>query len=1134
MLTRRPLALLWLLCVSGACGRDLTLPPPPGAGALYGRVVVAVPGKGTHVAAPGATIAILGGGLSTVANAAGDFRLEGVEQTEGSLLFRAGAQQRLLDLAEVGTGPGRQIGLGDVVVVDNGSLSGRVLRGDVANGSSGHGGTVIFVPEGPFTAYTGDDGSFTLENLPEGHLEVGFFRPGYAPVTRTGVATRAGEDVTLATVVLRPEADAGPGSLSGTVRFEPGLASAAGTTVSATAPGQPGVSGAVRDDGHFSVPGLAPGLYDLGLAHDGYTSATVANVLVREGVDWQVADVVLTQGEAFDAGTRPPAPDAGVADGGLQGCASSAECPSSQWCDPLFGACRLQCTSAQGCTDGRVCDLPTGTCVRPCGVGCASGFGCDSATQQCRQACDATTPCSTGQRCGSQGLCGPECAVTADCPVAHHTCQAGACVSDHSCGSDLDCGAAELCTGATCVPRQGTATDAGVVYLCANACLCRLDEACESGVCVPGDHPTVFLAADAGGDGRSPGTPSGDLQAALGQGGWLALRADDAFALPGSWRLDAGLTVAGGYVTCGPTRWVRRSDARTTVTVPTGPVFVVAGTPQQPVTGVTLQNLSLFDDVAPSCQCLVEASFAEGLTPAHVDGALRAPHAGCTGPAPMGLFEADHSDGLVLHDVALTGAVPTASSAPVSLVRLVTSSGQLSGLAARGVSVEVPFAPVSISGLSGPLSLDGVELAPAQLSGGTMVGVHLEACGPYPALVTHVHAVVPQAGAAFTGLSVTDCPKLSLTKNTVDGAPTVRTASSTVTGLLVTDSGGVIEDNVVTLPAWTNGPGVGSYVGVQVVGPLAPGSVARNRVTGGIGAVLAGLWLSTLDSGGPLVVADNTIALGQAVSSQGLLVQAVGSGAGLQVHDNSSRAAIYQAACGSGAYGLWCSGSSGVFERNRFYAEAASAPGGAWVTGPGQVELYDNHLWAGRTWAGANCGVAATGLTVVNGGLPVSLYAIGNTIEGDGDVGIASAGIDCGDSAQLFMTSNVVSGGQTPTARVLAHSASTAGCYVPQNFTRNDFSLAAATQPLDPGDAVFTVVPGADAGVPDARGNVVALGSCFDPAAPAPRYQLAAGSRCVDRGLAGQRRDGSALTLDLDGQPRQLGAGVDVGCSEKQ
>ncbi|MCA1826902.1 MAG: carboxypeptidase-like regulatory domain-containing protein, partial [Myxococcales bacterium] len=157
----RRLGLVVIAVVLPACPRDLGLPGPPAPGTIQGRVVYAVPGVVAPKAAAGATVTVLGSSLGTTADADGRFVIDGITSQQGSLLVQADLngdnkpdRQILLSLAGIHAGLGRNIALGDVSIVENASIHGHVLRADVPDPKQGHGGTVVFVPQGPYTIYT--------------------------------------------------------------------------------------------------------------------------------------------------------------------------------------------------------------------------------------------------------------------------------------------------------------------------------------------------------------------------------------------------------------------------------------------------------------------------------------------------------------------------------------------------------------------------------------------------------------------------------------------------------------------------------------------------------------------------------------------------------------------------------------------------------------------------------------------------------------------------------------------------------------------------------------------------------------------------------------------------------------------
>lgn len=167
---------------------DLTLPPlptPPGPGSVQGTLVYAVPGRTTAEPAAGARVQLANSTLETVAGEDGYFRLENLVTQGGTLLIQfdvdgdgAPDRQRRLDLAAYGAGFGKDVSLGTVLLGRNATVVGVARRGDLAGQATGHAGTSVFVPEGPFATQTADDGSFLLEAMPEGPLTLAFFRPG--------------------------------------------------------------------------------------------------------------------------------------------------------------------------------------------------------------------------------------------------------------------------------------------------------------------------------------------------------------------------------------------------------------------------------------------------------------------------------------------------------------------------------------------------------------------------------------------------------------------------------------------------------------------------------------------------------------------------------------------------------------------------------------------------------------------------------------------------------------------------------------------------------------------------------------------------------------------------------------------
>ncbi len=166
--------------------RDTALPstpPPPAAGTIQGTLVYAVPGKSELHPAANARITVMGTGLAATADAEGRFLLAGISRSNGILLLEFTLEkvnrQRLFRLEDLGTGVGRDISLGQVVLARNALVRGQVVLADVP-GTTGLGGVTVYVPGGPWSVLTGDDGSYALDALPEGALQVAFVNKGYA------------------------------------------------------------------------------------------------------------------------------------------------------------------------------------------------------------------------------------------------------------------------------------------------------------------------------------------------------------------------------------------------------------------------------------------------------------------------------------------------------------------------------------------------------------------------------------------------------------------------------------------------------------------------------------------------------------------------------------------------------------------------------------------------------------------------------------------------------------------------------------------------------------------------------------------------------------------------------------------
>lgn len=316
---------------------ELTLPSPPGAGSLSGTLVYFKPGRATPIAAANAKVKLKNTSLTTVANADGLFRLEPIASTRGEVLVTLDVdadgkpdRQRVIDLAMVGAGPGKSIALGQVTLGLNATIAGTVLRDDLGAAAGGHRGTTVLVPEGPYATTCADDGSFLLPDLPDGPVNIAFFRDGYDLVVLETQA-RAGEDVRLAPVrLVRSTGAPTAGVLRGRVVGGDGAA-LAGVVVHLGRSGAEQAQVTTQADGVFRFDSLNSGPFDVAATKDGLLTVVVRNVLVAGG-ETLVGDLVLVPGQSTppDFSVLPGLMDAGVADAGTEVDAGSVDAGGSR------------------------------------------------------------------------------------------------------------------------------------------------------------------------------------------------------------------------------------------------------------------------------------------------------------------------------------------------------------------------------------------------------------------------------------------------------------------------------------------------------------------------------------------------------------------------------------------------------------------------------------------------------------------------------------------------------------------------------------------------------------------------------------------------------------------------------------
>jgi hypothetical protein len=528
---RQPLAAAVSVMVLVACSRDVTLPPLPGPGSLQGRVVYAVAGQSAPAPAAGARVTLLGSSLGAMTGSDGRFLIGGLTQTRGALLFQVdfdhdgvADRQTSLRLEDVHAGPGVDLSLGDVVVVENARIRGRVTKGNVPTPTTGHGGITVFVPEGPFLTLTGDDGSYVLNDLPEGRLSLTFFRDGYSPQLIDGVTLRAGEDFTAREVTLTPlppGATPPPGSLGGTITFSPALVDGSAATVSAYSAVGAALTAHPSPAGAFSFAAVEPGLYRVEAALTGYATAVIPNVMIGSGQQVQLAVALARDGITV---VPPPPPVGGSCVAG-SACTLPAPCQVGQvtcvggapFCGTIGNALDgIPCAANQICSAGACVQVCTaGAACRPPADPCRSGtVACPGGLATCVA---GTQPLADGAACGADQVClagactgclaDRSCTPTNPCDSGLTSCASGvqACrdtglpVADGTaCGAGLTCagGTCAACTpGKACTPagfacHSGATSCATGREVCADTGLlvadgvsCGSNQVCRSGGC---------------------------------------------------------------------------------------------------------------------------------------------------------------------------------------------------------------------------------------------------------------------------------------------------------------------------------------------------------------------------------------------------------------------------------------------------------------------------------------------------------------------------------------------------------------------------------------------------------------------------------------------------------------------------
>lgn len=829
-------------------------------------------------------------------------------------------------------------------------------------------------------------------------------------------------------------------------------------------------------------------------------------------------------GGATDAGADGGSTDAGATDAGPR-CVLNGECGTGRWCDE--GTCAPSCTTS-ACTGGRVCDTRVGQCVRGCAQGCGLASVCDTNPDAgvdggigaCLRACDGTFRCGFGQVCRS-GFCAPECASASDCRNTHATCSLGQCVFDGTCDDDRDCAATDLCRLGHCTSRPTAMVDAGAgqpaSFSCVDPCDCRLGEWCSRGRCLPDAVPTWYFARDAGGDGRSASAPAGTPFEALADAGFnevLALREGETWPLSTPVALRSRVSLAGGYKVCTPQRWVR-GDALTTTLSFTGGVVRAYTVTNASLRSVTLMVQGPLPLQEPS---LVTGLNANGLWLEHVRGGFVDPGVGNVGPGT--LFSCSACQDLRVSDLTLLPSENPRS--PTALLSLTGGSGTFSRL----VLEPQPPLPgsqslgIGVDGPTGPMRFEDVTLGEP---GGRHqpIGISITSCLSGGVTLERVSLVWPTDATDYGfGLMVRDCAVAIRDLRLEGGSGPLPT---TLTGLYLERTSGSLE-GVTVLPP----PSTTNFTGIRLrdARPLAIRDARVNATM--IGAVL-GLYVEGAVQGPILFERVQSFVSGNANPNVALSLQNVGPQVGLRVVDSELEATTNGFLCSRRAIAARLENSTGSVERSRLRAWSSLSPVAADVDSTSSLGIFASHVSTGADLTAGGCALNVKSAALyVRGSARIGA----STLDGEGSAfqQEASSAIGCEPSTTaLDVSSSILGGGRAPGPWLLNGPCPTS------SWRNNWFWFDRPLATVRPTDQVLQVVQ-ADAGAFDVNGNALAPNeTCFEPAVPdgGPAYRLRAGARCLDRGAFTTRADGSPVLLDVDGRPRDGGAGPDIGCSER-
>lgn len=254
---------------SSSSAGTIALTPLPTTGTVTGTVTNAI----TQAGLTGATITVNGLSLSTTSDGNGSFIIPGVPAGRHILTVSAtGFSTSTTTVVQVTARSTSNAGTIALAPITTGSITGAVIN---ANTQAPLSDIIVRLMNSTIFAGTLKDGSFTLEEVPEGSQIVQVAVPGFQDVTKT-VAVVAGQSVSTGTIALPVRT--GTGTLIGKVIHATTRAPIQGALVTVVVkPTGAAFQALTNSDGNFEVLDVPAGFVTTTVSNPGFTPQ------IREG-----------------------------------------------------------------------------------------------------------------------------------------------------------------------------------------------------------------------------------------------------------------------------------------------------------------------------------------------------------------------------------------------------------------------------------------------------------------------------------------------------------------------------------------------------------------------------------------------------------------------------------------------------------------------------------------------------------------------------------------------------------------------------------------------------------------------------------------------------------------------------------